>query len=143
MAENRVLNLDEVVTVDVVLGGKPFRIRQDRRAVIERVLRVAHEEDKQPAEGEAEKPLSERLFENWETSLPAFALILGSEEGDTEHQAVVQHLREHLTVPSALAIYDEWWRLNEIESFFLRGGRPLLPPYIVRALQDGALTTPE
>ena len=135
MSENRTLNLDEVQTIDVILGGRPFKISQDRRAVIERVLRVAHEEGKPPTESD-ERSLSERLFENWEAALPAFALILGSEEGDSDHQAVVQHLREHLTVPAALQIYEAWWDINQVEAFFVRGGRPLLPPYIVKALQE-------
>lgn len=139
---SRILNLDEVQTVEVILGGRSFRITQQRRAILEKVLKIAHEEGQVAREGD-DRPLSERLFENWDAALPAFALILGEEEGTPGFDATVAHLEEHLRVPAALQIYEAWWELNQIQGFFDRGGRPLLPPYILKALQDGTLTPPE
>ena len=132
MAE-RLLDLDEVGSRTVKLGGVQYTIRQQRQAVLERVLKFAHT-DVQAPEGD-DRAFAEMLFQNWDASLPFFALILGCEEPAAQEECVA-HLKANLTIPAALTIYETWWEINRIEDFFGRGGRPMLPPYIMRLLTD-------
>lgn len=129
----RILNLDEDTVVAVTLGNRNFSIRQQRRAVLERVLLAMHPEQPALPEGaEDEENLSERELatrgiETWERHLDAFALMLGVEASDANFAETIQHLEEHLTWPKARKVFEKWWELNEMASFFVRVGNALIP----------------
>ena len=140
MAErHRLLDLDEIGSVSIKLGGKEFKIGQQRQAILERVLRFAHTDPK-VEEGE-DRSFADLLFANWDDALPYFALILGFEKEDEQADCVL-HLKEYLTIPAALTIYETWWEVNRIEDFFNRGSRPMLPPYILKMLAEEGLPAP-
>lgn len=127
---NRVIDLDDVGSVSIKLGGEEYQIRQQRQAIIEKVLRFAHEDPKLDDGEVTEENFAEVLFRNWDAALPTLALCLGC-EGEPAVAGCVEHLKEHLTIPAALRIWDLWWEINRIQDFFNRGGRALLPPYIL------------
>lgn len=126
---DRILNLDQDDTVEVTLGGKPFILRQQRRALIEQVIRLVYTE--MPEIDEEKERTNEEtmqlLFENWERSLPAFPLILGVEPGDAAYKETLAHLEEHLTFAKAQVLFNRWYVLNEVERFFGFLGNPLIP----------------
>lgn len=127
---NRVIDLDDVGSVSIKLGGEEYQIRQQRQAIIEKVLRFAHEDPKMDDGEVNEENFAEVLFRNWDAALPTLALCLGC-EGEAAVTGCVKHLKEHLTIPGALRIWELWWEINRIQDFFNRGGRALLPPYIL------------
>lgn len=152
MEHTRILNLDADETVSVTLGGQQFIIKQQRRAVIDRVIDITETIDQRiegmrkaatldKTEGETDEAYQVRLDahdeawvrdkmritrENWETSIPAFCLIFGVEPGDEAYGATLAHLQEHLTFSKANRIYDAWFELNRVTDFFNWVGTPLV-----------------
>jgi len=133
MEQNRILNLDLDDTIQVTLGGREYILRQQRRAIIERVVRaVKLVEDQMFAEDDSgkERTGEENLalvFGNWDQAFPAFALMLGVEPSDANYQDTLNHLTEHLTFPKAHAIFNAWYDLNQVRRFFIYLGNPLIP----------------
>lgn len=125
---DRLLNLDCDDTVEVTLGGKQFTIKQQRKALIERVVRLVYLETGTDEDKElTNEQTVQLLFDNWEKSLPAFALILGVEPEDTAYKETMAHLEEHLTFAKAQILFNRWYELNEVERFFAFLGNPLIP----------------
>lgn len=145
----RILNLDADSEIQVTLGGKPFVIRQQRRALIEKILHAVNdagdqvmaalraqaekldalEEAGKTEEYDATTQVRETIQQSgeaWERSLPVFALIFGFEPGDAEYGAVLAHLTEHLSFSKGEQIYNAWHDLNEVRRFFERRGNPLI-----------------
>lgn len=123
------LDLDQVKTIPVKVGGRSFEITQQSRPQIQRVLAFVNDEVasqlREKKEGE-EVALTELLFDNYDNQLPAIALIFGFDPDKKEGKEVVNHLKEHLRHSGAIRVFDRWWDLNEIDSFFVRGGKPLM-----------------
>jgi hypothetical protein len=143
----RVLALDQVEEVEVRLPGRIYTLRQDRRAMIERVLGTvaAVEENGRPepvAEGDGEVKVSEtdkqyvsRIFGIFEKCIHIFPLIFGFEdESADDFKLCLTHLTENLTADKAAQIYEAWWDLNRIGDFFVREGNVLLPPEVVNRI---------
>jgi hypothetical protein len=135
MAEGqRIIDLDAVKTIGVKIGGKDFQITQQRRAVLEKVVQkiFAQGERERPASADTEdKEFLRVAFQEWEDSLPVIALILGYEETSAETPGIIEHLREHLSFPGATQLFQEWWRLNQVDRFFGRAGNPLIPEQVM------------
>lgn len=141
MSESRVIDLDAEGVIAVTLGGRQFEVRQQRRAVLERVLRAiyAREQDAKLPEDADTSQFLESCFANWRDRAPTFALILGYEEGNPDLPGVLAHLEEHLTFPRAKRVFDAWWELNQLVDFFALGGNPMIPDFAGRAAAvDGA-----
>lgn len=131
---SRVINLDEEGVVRFTLGGRPFEVRQQRRSILEKVLRAIYARetdpvDKLPEQAEDNMQFLEGCFANWRDRTATFALILGFEEDSPERAAILEHLEEHLTFPRAKWVFQEWWRLNELVDFFGLGGNPMVPQF--------------
>lgn len=139
------LNLDLHPSTDVLIGGRVFKITEQSRPMLQRILahvngEIASEELKAKKKGE-EPTLTELMFHNFDASLPAIAMILGCEDlTSTEGKELVQHLHNHLHPSGAIKIYEEWWLLNDLDSFFLRGGRPLLMKELVESIKKSKET---
>jgi hypothetical protein len=144
------LNLDLVESVPVTLGGKNYVITQQSRPQIERILRIVNSEVAEApvaaaAEGEKEATLTDILFRNFDAALPAFAMILGYEDlSSPAGEEMLVHLKQHLRPAGAIKVFNRWYEVNDIRSFFLRGGRLLLLPEIVKAIEakEDQLTEP-
>ena len=132
------LDLDQVKTIPVKIGGKSFEITQQSRPMIQRVLAYVNDEVaskiKEEKEGE-EVALTELLFDNFDSQLPAIALIFGFDPDKKEGKEVVSHLKEHLRHSGAIRVFDRWWDLNEIDDFFVRGGKPLMNREMVEVVR--------
>lgn len=137
---SRVLDLDAGKTVPVKIGGKDFLLQQQRRAVLEKVVRAMQSEDDRetelPSDEDPEKgqKILSLSFQRWANSMPIFALMLGYEEGDKETPGIVDHLQEHLSFPAAIQLYTAWYELNRVDAFFYRIGNPLVLDSLVEAV---------
>lgn len=143
---SRVINLDEEGVVRFTLGGRPFEVRQQRRSVLEKVLRAIYARETDAVakiEDDADSSqFLESCFANWRDRTPMFALILGCEEDDPERAAVLAHLEEHLTFPRAKWVFSHWWRLNEMVDFFALGGNPMVPQFASSSGESDATDSP-
>lgn len=135
---NRILDLDDDGALEVRLGGQIFWLRQQRRAVLEKVVKSIYPEES-PAlpEQATNQQFLEHASQTWEDTIPTFALMLGVEEADTNYAATVDHLHLHLTFPKAKKVFEAWWALNRVEDFFLHAGNPLIPEARLKAFLDG------
>jgi hypothetical protein len=149
---DRVLDLDAGKTIPVKVGGRDFTLSQQRRAVLEKVVRAMQSEDdresdlpkdEDPDKGQKILSLS---FQRWANSMPIFALMLGFEESDKETPGIIDHLQEHLSFPAAIELYTAWYRLNRVDAFFYRIGNPLvldsLVEEVLRKVEDRTEATP-
>lgn len=135
---SRIIDLDQVITIPVMLGAREFTVTQQRRALIERVLCESNRDlqTTQAPESEDGRTLIETMFANFDDSLPVIALIFGCETLGKERDELIAFLKEHLNPDGAIRIFETWWEINRIEDFFLRGGKAVMPPYIVRILEN-------
>ncbi|HET7100673.1 MAG TPA: hypothetical protein VFJ52_05945 [Terriglobia bacterium] len=126
---SRTRNFDEDEIVTVTFGGRDFVIRPQRRALIERILDMAYKEE---TEGSSIKD----FFKNWDRQFPIFALIFGYEEMKSEEtKEVLKHLESHMPLKAGPICFEDWWNVNQIQDFFLRGGMPLYPVSLVPRLE--------
>lgn len=144
---NRILNLDADNEIQVTLGGRSLVIRQQRRALIDKILLLANDmgqyvemalksedEKREAAEKKGEESdattyiqeVIQHSGETWERSLPTFALIFGVEPADAEYDDLLKHLTEHLSFAKAERVYTAWHELNEVRRFFDLRGNPLI-----------------
>jgi hypothetical protein len=126
---NRILDLDADAMIEVTLGGRSFTITQQRAAVLEQVLLAVYNDSQQAdlKDDATMRELSQLSLARWQESIPTFALILGVEPGDANHRDTVAHLETHLTFPKAQQLFEAWYELNQVESFFYQAGNPLIP----------------
>jgi len=141
MSENgRILDLDAVKSIPVRIGGRDFQLTQQRRAVLEKVVQQIFRYDDQKEKPDLEKSESGEFlkfaFDAWEQSIPVIALVLGYEEGNPQTPEVIQHLQENLSFPGATQLFQEWWKLNQLDRFFGRAGNPLIPEKIFSEVVD-------
>ena len=130
---SRVLDLDSDDSIQITLAGREFTLRQQRRAIIERVVRAVQAVEEQTfakTEAERQRTPDEELgtvFSNWDQALPTYALMLGHEPGDVDYADVLNYLEWHLTFPKAQVIFNAWYDLNQVRRFFIYLGNPLIP----------------
>ena len=146
---NRVLDLDAGKTIPVRIGERDFLLQQQRRAVLEKVVRAMQTEDDRESElpenddPERGQKILSLSFQRWANSMPIFALMLGYEDGNKETPGVVDHLQEHLSFPAAIQLYTAWHELNRVDAFFYRIGNPMVLDSLVEAvLAQGTGATP-
>lgn len=138
-SDERVMNLDDSPEIDVVLGGRHFILQQQRFGLIQKILaisdRIEEAVTQEPDESDTDYQI--RVYrERWEDTVPAFAYIFGFEKPDTEEgQAILTHLHAYLSIPKAIKIWERWYSINQIDDFFVRGGRILMKPWMVEAYQ--------
>lgn len=130
----RILDFDKIEFRPVRFHQKDLKIRQDRRAVIERVLRQCHLVTQKEEDGD--RALADVLFENYDDSIPTLLLILGFDNDSPDWQEMFAAMRDDMPPTRAREIFETWWDLNQINDFFMRGGKPILPPYIVNLIQN-------
>lgn len=140
MGENNSLNFDEVRPQEVVLHGRTFVLREQSAPMVQKILEIAGVDNERTVEGEGEKAVVQSMFANWDEQVRATALMLGYDEADEELDKgvcaeVLKHLRQHLSPRQAMLIFSEWWRINDIAGFFMRGGRVLMSPSTVVELE--------
>lgn len=138
-SNDRILNLDETSGVDVVLGGRHFTIQQQRFAMVQRVLAISDQNERaiSKQEGEQETEFQERIFaERWQDTILACAYMLGVEEpASVDGSKDLAFIEHHLSIPRAIQIWEKWYEVNQINDFFVRGGRVLMKPWMVEAFQ--------
>lgn len=141
---NRVINLDDEGVVEFTLGGRPFAIRQQRRAVLEKVLRhlYAREQSGAVAADATIDQFVDSCFGSWRDCVPTLALMLGIEEDDPNRTKLVDHLDEHLSWSRAKWVFQQWWGLNGLVDFFALGGNPMVPEFGARAADEAAASPP-
>lgn len=131
METTDVLNLDETPEIPVHLAGRTFKLTQQRRSVVLRIIKYVNtngeSENKKPPEGIDDAELMEKNFDN---SLPIIALMFGYEQKDDTTKETITFLREHLNPARALKVFQAWWKLNEADDFFIRRGNILMDPEI-------------
>jgi hypothetical protein len=128
-----VLNLDETIEIPVSLAGRQFVLSQQRRSVILKIIKFVTtngaSEGNKPVEGLEDAALLESNFDN---TLPFIALMFGFEQKDTTTKETIAFLKEHLRPAQALKIFEAWWRLNEVDDFFIRQGNVLMDPDVAQ-----------
>lgn len=130
----RVLDFDTNAEVQVKLGGREFVIKEQRFAVIARILRISQVGDKDWPDDTKQEQIMEA---NWEECLPAFAMILGAEDDTSEaHAALIAHLHQHLRIRPAIQIYNTWWEVNEVDDFLVRNGMMLVAPAVAASIKE-------
>ena len=128
-----VLDFDQVVEVPVKLGGREFKLTQQSWPTIKRIIKFVNTDAGTPEK--EEQDLTDLMASKFEASLPVIALMFGFEQDDTTKQEVVDFLQLHMTPRQALAVFQTWWKLNEVDDFFDRGGRILTHPEIVELIK--------
>lgn len=141
MADNlTLLDFDDVLPVEVRLGGRSFAIRPQSAAIVQKVLEYSSVDSDRPigaeeadtGEGKDPRRFVRDVFSTWDDTVAATAWMLGVEAGGEEYA----HLQAHLRPGVVMRVYQEWWRINEIDDFFERGGRALMPLDTVQRLQE-------
>ena len=123
-----VLDLDQVVEVPVKLGGKEFKITQQKRALLEKVFGFVNSFK---VDAEEETDFTKLMFKHYDASFPYIATILGH-DGDAD---TIAHLQEHLHFSGAIQIFERYWEVNDLDAFLSRGGNPLLPKMLLESLE--------
>jgi hypothetical protein len=132
---SRLVNLDAADTTTFTIGARDFVVRPQRRALIEKVMEAAYQAE---TEGSEQSTFVQSLFKNWDRQFPMFALIFGYEDPkDPETKGVLKHLEQHLSPRGGVEVFKDWWEINGIDDFFIRGGRPMMPLDIVESLRSG------
>lgn len=129
------LDFDAFTPVPVKLGGRSFMIRPQSAAMIQRVLEYSSVDTDRPIRTEGEdtgqgkdpRAFVRDAFSTWADTVAATAHMLGLQPGTPEYDDGYAHLTEHLRPGAVMKIYETWWRVNEIDDFFERGGRALMP----------------
>lgn len=136
MSDDRLLNLDDEIVIDVPLGGRTFQIREQRRSILAKVLRaIQPDPDRKLDDDASAQAFVDFSAETFERSLPAFALMLGIEPGDTDYKETVAHLEEHLKFSKAKRLFNKWWSVNGGADFLSQGGNPLIPEETLAAVR--------
>ncbi len=127
------LNLDETVEIPVTLAGRNFVLSQQRRSVILKIIKFVTtngmSEGQKPEEDKDDAALLET---NFDATLPFIALMFGYEQKDSTTKEVIAFLKEHLRPAKALQVFQAWWRLNEVDDFFIRQGNVLMDPDVAQ-----------
>lgn len=123
----RILDLDDDGSIEVRLGGQTFWIRQQRRALVQKVIQAIHQNESAPLPEDIEGgKYLDFACQSLADTYPAFALILGVEDTDSNYGETLAHLETHLNFPKAQKIFERWWDINKIEDFLFVGGNPLV-----------------
>ncbi len=144
---SRTIDLDADGQVTFVLGGRELVVRQQRRALLEKVLNAMYAQAAATAtpefEEKAERTAAEVAGDNqryaqaccqaWNNRLPIYCLIFGVDEGHPDRKGLEEHLQEHLGFPQARRIFTEWWTLNRISDFFALEGNPMITDDLIAA----------
>lgn len=136
----RALDVKFMENVLVPIGGQEFTLTPQSAPQLERVLNAIYDTtDVKLTDETAEekrKPWGTVLTGNYRKSIPIIAMMFGFDPKSNEGKIAVQHLTDHLAPKLAVRIYEEWRRINEIDDFLLRTGKPLLNPELVAKLRE-------
>lgn len=127
------LDFDDIEPVSVKLGGQNFELRPQSAKIVQQVLEFASVDESRTvevvegAEGEDPRKHIRSGFSNWEDTVTAVAIMLGVLPGTDGYSTNFTHLQEHLSPARAIAIYERWWEVNEIDDFLGRGMKVLMP----------------
>jgi hypothetical protein len=136
----RALDVTFMETILVPIGGREFPLSPQSAPQLERVLNALYESNDSEVVEEApeqkKKPWGSVLAKNFRDSFPVVAMMFGFDPKTPEGKEVVGHLAAYMAPKLAVRIYEEWRRINEIDDFLLRMGKPLLPPELVERLKE-------
>lgn len=136
----RALDVAFMETILVPIGGQEFTLAPQSAPQLERVLNAIYDttevEIAEETADEKKKPWGTVLTGNFKKSIPVIAMMFGFDPKSPDGKQAIQHLTEHLAPKLAVRIHDEWRRINEIEDFLLRTGKPLLNPELVKRLKQ-------
>jgi hypothetical protein len=136
----RALDVSFMEHVLVPIGGREFTLSPQSAPQLERVLNAIYEtEDSDVAPetaAENKQPWGTVVTKNYAKSFPVTAMMFGFNPKDKEGKEVVEHLTEFMPPKLAIRIYEEWRKVNEIDDFLLRTGKPLLHPDLVARLKE-------
>lgn len=123
-----------------MLGGRAFTLSQQRAAIVERILSLSSEDTarnilKENDEPESPTAVVTRMFANWDNVIQAALLMFGYEDENAERNTAREHLLQYLNPGHAIRLFERWWEVNEIDAFFERGGRVLMPIQTVEELR--------
>ena len=137
-----VLDFDAVEPVKVILGGRSFELRPQSAKVVQTVLEYSSvdtarkiegeyadgsaDPDASPSTGVDPRRFVRGVFANWDDTVAAVALMVGSVPGSEGYAADVEFLTEHLSPTRAMQVFERWWEVNELDAFFAVGGRALM-----------------
>jgi hypothetical protein len=136
----RALDVSFMEHVLVPIGGREFTLSPQSAPQLERVLNAIYdteEVDVAPETAvEKKQPWGTVLVKNYGKSIPVLALMFGLNPKDAQGKEAVQHLTEFMVPKLAIRIYEEWRKVNDIDDFLLRTGKPLLHPDLVARLKE-------
>lgn len=140
----RLLDFDADPQCEVRLAGRCYTIRQQRRAVMEKILQAIYpEREDEAADDKAPSTWREVALhgiERWGKHFEVFALMLGAEDADLAE--TTKHLEEHLSWPRARKIFEAWYEINDVFGFLQRDGNALVPERLLEELaRERELTT--
>jgi hypothetical protein len=131
---DNILDFDQTPSIEVKLGGRSFVLTQQRTAIVQAVLEASSVDvERQIIDTEIEgsvtdpKASIQNMFSNWPEVIKTTALMLGVEQDQPDYDQVIVFLDTKLNPARVISIFEKWWEVNEIESFFMRGGRTLMP----------------
>jgi hypothetical protein len=136
----RALDVSFLEHVLVPIGGREFTLAPQSAPHLERVLNaIDAREDADVAPetvAETKQPWGTVIVKNYSKSIPILAMMFGFNPKDKEGKEAVEHLTEFMVPKLAIRIYEEWRKVNEIDDFLLRTGKPLLDPTLVARLKE-------
>lgn len=147
MSDNNsaVLDFDDVKPVHVRLAGRTFSLIPQSAKAVQSVLEyasvdeqrtIATEDEDKEGQGKDPRRFVRDVFSTWDDTVAATALMLGVGPETKDYQADLTFLKEHLSPRIVIKIYERWWEVNEVDAFFARGGRVLMPVSYLERLQE-------
>jgi hypothetical protein len=135
----RALDVSFLESTLVPIGGREYTLSPQSAPQLERVLNAIYdttEVDLVPETATEKKtPWGTVVTKNFTRSLPVLAMMFSYDPKSPEGKQFINHLNEFMVPKLAVKVYQEWRRINDIDDFLLRTGKPLLHPDLVVRLQ--------
>lgn len=145
MSDNQVgsvLDFDDVRPVIVKIAGRTFSLSPQSASTVQKVLEYSSVDAEriidtgETVEGKDPRQFVRDVFSTWDDTVAATALMLGMGPDTAEHTKDLAFLKEHLSPAMVIKIYERWWEVNEVDAFFARSGRVLMPVDYLRRLEQ-------
>jgi hypothetical protein len=138
-AMQRALDVSFLETVTVPIGGNTYSLTPQSAPQLERILNAIFTSTDadfvEETEAEKKLPWGTVLCKNHTRSVPIIAMMFGFDPKTPEGKECVADLHQYLPPRLTVKIYEEWRRINDIDDFLLRAGKPFLDPELMARLK--------